>query len=156
MPSESIFISPSEEGNTKEFRDLWLNWGQTFKIVLNSWSLRFWPWRAICPPGTGFKVDFSIYKPLPPSSPLPQASWVTTGGERLLSVPWHAAFKAVPAQLASSEGELGLWWGWASADSLHECWSLALGEPPVSSSVAALLRMKRSSWSYQPSSFHEQ
>lgn len=75
MLLESIFTPPSEEENTKEFRDLWLNWGQAFRTVLTSWSLRFWPRRAICPPGTGFKVNFSTYKTLSPSSPLPQPSW---------------------------------------------------------------------------------
>ena len=87
MLSESVFTSLSEGKNRKEFGDLWLNWGQAFKIVLASQSLRFWLWRAICPPGTGFKVDFSTHK----AAPKPPTLLVTTAGEMILFVPWHVA-----------------------------------------------------------------
>lgn len=99
MLSETIFTSASERENRKELGDLWLKWGQAFKIVLASQSLRFWPWKAFCPPGTGFKVDFSTHKAAPP----PPTLLVTTAGEMILFVPWHVALTwlsqaSLPAQ----------------------------------------------------------
>lgn len=138
--------------NRKEFGDLWLNWGQAFKVVLASWGLRFWPWMATWPPGTGFEVVFSKNKAALPYKP----AGVNCREYDPVCATARSTDVAVPDQPASSEGELSLWWGWAPADSLQEHWSPALGDQPMPTSTVALLKMKQSCWSYQLSPFHEQ